>query len=55
MFRISNLYAQLWLSACLDTTLQGFVFPLALELRTFVVGRGSLLVLPPNAKTPLMG
>jgi hypothetical protein len=34
---------------------QGFVFPLALELRTFVVGRGSLLPQPPNAKCQLTG
>lgn len=52
---ISNLYAQIWSSKCLGHDIQGFVFPLALELRTFVVGRGSLLVLPPNAKTPLTG
>lgn len=32
---------------------EGFVFPLALDLRTFVVGRGSLLVRPPNQKVPL--
>jgi hypothetical protein len=34
---------------------QGFVFPLALDLRTFVVGRGSLLVRPPNTKAALTG
>lgn len=31
----------------------GFVFPLALDLRTFVVGRGSLLIKPPNPKAAL--
>ena len=32
---------------------EGFVFPLALDLRTFVVGRGSLLVRPPMGKVAL--
>ena len=34
---------------------EGFVFPLALDLRTFVVGRGSLLIRPPNTRVSLTG